>query len=447
MKKFSQLITETKGERAQSNSLNKLSVKQIEKYLDVADKFISKEAKSICKWLIDNNEDYEKKLPKGAENNSLIDFYNKGVPKNEDYKDLYNWIKSVIKSGRPLEIPTLLTQEQYDLIVGNKKAPEGTVITPDSIIMGLYLDPDSAEGKKARNIIATKYTPLVHKIVNSWIGKSSLDKDELFSNGLFGLTYAMDTYGKKSKKAVGKEQKELERLRSEAEQNGANPDDITLDNVDIVDMDKYRDYPFLQYAAQMIRVWILEAIKNDSHLVRIPISKQKKEKEEKGVIAKDNSVSGDKRLGGKDGEEGKSIFDLVGGMENPSKTMDKLEIERLWTEILDELEKKFGHKTMDIFKNHFGFGLKDKEKRLSGKEMAAKYGFKSPSSITTEIVKVLNFIKKDKKMFQRFCDINELMAEAKHDEDEYSNDNEPINLDSKVYEERMHGNWNNIDGD
>ena len=102
---------------------------------------------------------------------------------------------------------------------------------------------------------------------------------------------------------------------------------------------------------------------------------------------------------------------------------------------------------MDIFKNHFGFGLKDKEKRLSGKEMAAKYGFKSPSSITTEIVKVLNFIKKDKKMFQRFRDINELMAEAKHDEDEYSNDNEPINLDSKVYEERMHGKWNNIDGD
>ena len=98
MKKFSQLITETKGESAQSNSLNKLSVKQIEKYLDVADKFISKEANSICKWLIDNNEDYEKKLPKGAENNSLIDFYNKGVPKNEDYKDLYNWIKSVIKS-------------------------------------------------------------------------------------------------------------------------------------------------------------------------------------------------------------------------------------------------------------------------------------------------------------------------------------------------------------
>ena len=447
MKKFSQLITETKGVSAQLNSLNKLSVEQIEKYLKVADKFISDEAKHICQWLIDNNADYEKHLPKGPENNSLIDFYNRGIPKNDNYKDLYNWIKTVIKNDRPLEIPTLLTQDQYDLIVGDKKAPEGTVITPDSIILGLYLDGDSREGKIARDKLAKKYMPLVHKIVNSWVGKSSLDKDELFSNGRYGLTYAMDTYGKKSKKAASKEKKELERLKAEAEASGANPDDITLDNVDIVDMDKYKDYPFLQYAAQMIRVWILEAIKNDSHLVRIPISKQKREKEEKGFIAKDNSVSGDKRLGGKDGDEGKSIFDLVGGMENPGKAMDKAEIDRLWDEILDELEKKFGPKTMDIFKNHFGFGLKDKEKRLSGREMADKYGFKSPSSITTEIVKVVNFIKKDKKMFQRFCDINELMAEAKHDEDEYSNDNEPINLDSKVYEERMHGIWNNIDGD
>ena len=447
MKKFSQLITETRGVSAQSNSLNKLSVKQIEKYLEVADKFISDEAKNICKWLIDNNEDYEKKLPKGAENNSLIDFYNRGIPKNEDYVDLYNWIKAVIKSDRPLEIPTLLTQDQYDLIVGDKKAPEGTVITPDSIIMGLYLDPDSAEGKKARNAIANKYMPLVHKIVNSWIGKSSLDKDELFSNGLYGLTYAMDTYGKKSKKAANKEQKELERLRAEAEQNGANPDDITLDNVDVVDMDKYKDYPFLQYAAQMIRVWILEAIKNDSHLVRIPISKQKREKEEKGFIAKDNSVSGDKRLGGKDGEEGKSIFDLVGGMENPGKAMDKAEIDRLWDEILDELEKKFGPKTMDIFKNHFGFGLANGEKRISGKEMAKKYGYTSPSSITAEITKVLNFIRKDSRTFKKFQDIAFLMREAKHDEDEYDNDNEPIYVDALVLSEQMSGLKNMEDWD
>ena len=49
-------------------------------------------------------------------------------------------------------------------------------------------------------------------------------------------------------------------------------------------------------------------------------------------------------------------------------------------------------------------------------------------------------------MFAKFQDIFELMQEAKHDEDEYSNDNEPINLTSKILEEKMH-NWNSVDGD
>ena len=69
--------------------------------------------------------------------------------------------------------------------------------------------------------------------------------------------------------------------------------------------------------------------------------------------------------------------------------------------------------------------------------MAKKYGYSSPSSITAEITKVLNFIKKDKKMFQKFVDIFELMQEAKHDDDEYDNDNEPIYLSSKLREDTL----------
>ena len=78
--------------------------------------------------------------------------------------------------------------------------------------------------------------------------------------------------------------------------------------------------------------------------------------------------------------------------------------------------------------------------------MAEKYGYKSPSSITGEIMKVINFIKKDKKMYDKFVDIFELMKEAKHDEDDYSDDGEPIYVYSKILEERMNG-LNNIDGD
>ena len=78
--------------------------------------------------------------------------------------------------------------------------------------------------------------------------------------------------------------------------------------------------------------------------------------------------------------------------------------------------------------------------------MAKKYGYSSPSSITAEITKVLLFIKKDKAMFKKFQDIFELMQGAKHDEDEYSDDNEPIYINSKIMEDRMYGS-NNIDND
>ena len=154
---------------------------------------------------------------------------------------------------------------------------------------------------------------------------------------------------------------------------------------------------------------------------------------------------------------------------------------------MDDLQKKFGEKTIDIFKNHFEFdsdtyqamskeyvkeypdveyyrkGDNEDEyiqvsksyvadhpdetyyisrfKKLSGKDMAKRYGFKSPSSITTEVVKVITYIKKDQKMFKRFQHINDLVSEAKHDEDEYSTDVEPGNLDLRLNEY----NLNNIE--
>ena len=409
MKTLSQLI-ESRQIEIQDDSINYLTVDELKKYLEIADKFISPEAKYICQWLIDNNKDYIKKLSTGEGDNAIIDFYNNGMPKDPNLKELYSSIAKINTSGRLLEIPTLLTKAQFEAIINKKESP-------DEIIMDLTTE-------KGRNEVVKKYTPLVNKIVNSWLGKTSFDRDELISFAMEGLVYAMNSYGKKSNKQKKKEAETGEET----------------------DISKYKEYTFLQYAAQMIRTHILEGTKNYSHLVRIPISRQKKEKEEKGFIAKSNSVSGDKHLGGKDGDEGKTLFDLVGGMENPGKNIDRHEIDDLWKQILDQLEEKFGPKTMDIFKNHFGFGEEDGRKKLSGKEMAAKYGYNSPSSITSEITKVLNYIKKDPKMFQKFVDIFELMQEAKHDEDEYDNNDEPIYLSSKIMEEKMYGG-NNIDGD
>jgi hypothetical protein len=336
----------------------------------------------------------------------LLDFFNSGSPSQKELKKLYSNINKVNDTGRVKEIPVFMTKKEFEDVV-NKKIPA------DLAIMDF-------ETEAGRNEIAKRYIPLVHKIANSWVGKTALSRDELFEAGMHGLADAMKDYGQPSKKAK-KNNKEI-------------------------NIEKYASYTFLQLAAQRIRIVILETIKDESHLVRIPRSKQAEEKEKKGYNTKSNSVSGDTPMGSKDGGTGKSLFDLVGDVENPTIEMDKREVNSLWDQIMNELTKKFGYKTMDIFKNHFGFGLKQGEKNLSGKDMAKKYGYSSPSSITAEITKVLLFIKKDKAMFKKFQDIFELMQEAKHDEDEYSDDNEPIYINSKIMEDRMYGS-NNIDND
>ena len=395
MRKFSVLVKES--EETNKIKLDKkpatdLSVSELKEYLKIADKFISDEAKSVTQWIIDNYDYYVKNI------SPLVDWFNNPSFNTNDLRKLHSDIIKVNNTGRILEIPLFMSRNDFNDIIEIKKSP-------DEVIMDF-------ESERGRNEIAKRYLPLVHKIANSWIGKTALDKDELFAAGMRGLGEAMKAYGKKSDRAIKR-------------------------GIDI-DMSKYKSYTFLQFAAQYIRIFILEDVKDNSHLVRIPRSRQAKDKAEKGYIAKSNSVSGDKGLGSKDGGEGKTLFDIVGGMENPTKEMDQREIESIWDSIMKDLEEKFGPKTIDIFKNHFGFGITSGEKKLSGKEMAKKYGYNSPSSITAEITKVINFIKKDKAMFKKFQDIFELMQEAKHDEDEYDNDNEPVYINSKIMEDRMY---------
>ena len=194
MKKFSSIITEEKRTVSiQDDSLNYISKAELEKYLEIADKFISKEAKTVCKWLIDNNDTYIKTLAGKGEENAVASFFNAGFPKDgtDDLKELYRNILTVSKSNRIMEIPVFMTKFQFDSII-KKEA------SPDEVIMDL----DSEAG---RNEVAKKFMPLVHKIVNSWLGKTSFDYDELLSAGLEGLTYAMNSYGKKSKKQKNKE--------------------------------------------------------------------------------------------------------------------------------------------------------------------------------------------------------------------------------------------------
>lgn len=371
MKKFSQVFEAAKPKLdIQDDTINYISVAELKKYLEICDKFISDEAKAVVKYLIDNNANYIKELSNDNDENALAAFYDGGVPTTNDetLKELYKNIGILNKRGRLMEIPTFQTKEQFDAIVSKSESP-------DQIILDL-------ETQQGRNEIAKRYEPLVHKMAKQFMGKSNLSYDELLSAAYQGLTWAMNGYGKKTKKNVA-------------------------------DMETIVSKTFTQYAAWIIRVAILEDIKHLSQTVRIPLSQQNLEREQTGRNTKNNTISGDKTVSVKGDESGKSLFDYVGATDNATRGIDNEDAEKLWKALFNKLESHFDKTMMDIYYHSFGLNGYEKMKK---KEIADKYGV-AQSSISYYLYKVNDYIQTDKKLKALITDIFELMAECKHDED------------------------------
>ena len=294
---------------------------------------------------------------------------------------MYNHILAVVKLNRLLEIPVFQTQAQFDSII-NKEKPADKII----------LDLDSQSG---RNEVVKQYTPLIHKICRQWLGKSTLTYDDLISAAQYGFIYAMDHYGKKSRTGE--------------------------DNYD----DRV-NYTFGQYAAQCVRNEIIGDIRNYSHTVSIPINKQAEEKKEKGYNVKNHSVSGDKKVGINNSEEGnKTIFDFIEVSDDVSAKLNNEDINKLWKEIWDELENNLDTTIMNIFYSFYGLNGR---KKLKNKELAEKFNV-SNSLISYYCFKVREYISSHKSIINRCKEIYTLMNESRCEED--TNNNiiyEPIRL-------------------
>ena len=172
MKTLKQLSeAHNQGIDVQEDAVNYLEVGDLKKYLSVADKFISDDAKYVINWLIDNNATY---MSKFVGDNALQSFYNKGIPKDTSLKPLYAAIGRLNKKNRLLEIPVFLSKEQFDGIIDK-------TINIDDILLDLSTE-------KGRSAVVEKYNPLVWKIARSFNGKSGLTLDELYSAGLEGLS-------------------------------------------------------------------------------------------------------------------------------------------------------------------------------------------------------------------------------------------------------------------
>lgn len=359
----------------QPNTINYISVEDLKTYLQIANKYLSEETKEIINWLIVNNKTYLHDLDPSMEaENALAAFYNRGLPKEEHLRELYKCIGKVKIADRILEIPVFQTKQQFEDIISKK-------ISPDEVLLDLKTE-------AGRNKIVKQYTPLIHKIVRQWIGKSNLSVDELFSIGLLGITYAMNSFGKrKTRDAHGKW-------------------------VEIGDEDsRSAQYSFTQYAAYLINNCILEEIKTNSHLVRIPQSRQSAERKEKGYNTKSYSVSGDKKVGSDSDSHSKTLFDYVDNGENGYKDINSEDLEKLWGYVYGKLEAEFSERDLDVF--YSIFGLKD-HKKIKSKDIAKKYNI-APSMVTSLKTKIIRFIKNDSKLWMVFREILDIVGEARQD--------------------------------
>ena len=380
MKKLSQILKEGKQRlEIQDDTLNIIPTDDLKKYLEIADKFISQDAKNVVTYLI-THPDYATELASPNANNALAAFYDNGVPQTPVMKELYRWIGNVVKSDRLLEIPVFQTKEQFEAII-NK------TVSPDEVIIDL-------SSERGRNEIAKKFEPLVWKVARSFAGKSNFSLDELHSIGWEGLVWAMNKYGKKNDKSQASDE-------------------------------QVKGYTFQSWAAYCIRIAILEAIKDQGHLVRIPRSQQAKERKEKGHNTRSHSISVETPMGkDKDGNT-KTLMDKIGDYERAGKSLEEIDNEKLWKEIDNKLRKRFDERTLEIFYSWFGlFGYE----KLSGKEMMEKFGFRNPSNINANNAKVMRYMKEDPAMLAALKELYEFTNECRHDDDVEDRDNEPIRI-------------------
>lgn len=378
MKNFSNFFEAKNTLKVNKDAIGYISAEDLKKYMEVAKAFLSENSKIVIDYLIVNNTSFISELGTDDEENALAGFYNAGMPKKENLKELWKALDEVVKSGRILEIPVFQTKEQFDSILKKE-------VAADEIILDL-------KSERGRDNVVKMYQPLLHKLARQYNGKSNLSYEDLLSAGMEGFTYAMNRYGKRNKSTV--------------------------------DDEAIKGYTFGQYAAYFIRVQILEAIKNESKTVREPVSYQNRERKNNGSNRKNNSVSGDKAVG-HDDEGGKSLFDFMGSVDDASKSLDSEDLKKLWDAFYKELEKEFDPKMLDVFYSFYGL---NGYKKLKNKEIAEKYKV-NPSNITYYASKVRRFCATNKKVKQKLLDCMDLMKECQNDVDrEFQGFENPVHV-------------------
>ncbi len=318
-------------------STHPLCLHELQHYQDVTQKQLSSPAKLILQYLIGNPEigaDGLRAILRSPTVTASIQVVKEALCELKRY-------------DRLKEIPVFQTRDEFQAVVDQECALDE-----------LMLDFDTEEG---RNNITRKYQSLVHKIVRGYLGKSNLDYDELLSAAYMGLTQAMNKY--------------------------ANKDRVEIDP----ETGLRRWVSFSVYAAQQIKFYIMEDIKQLSHTVRVPISRQSAERKSQGYNTRCFTVSGDETISSD--SHSKSRFDLMGIGQEDSKGLNGDLVEEMWNRLIEILREHFHRpnfeRDLSIFLDAYGIHRDDV---VPSKVLCAQHGIcaSNVTRIKKEMVKCLS---------------------------------------------------------
>ena len=263
----------------------------------------------------------------------------------EDLEDMWT-VLSKMKEHELRVLPQYQSAQEREGII-NKKLR----------VSDLTIDLESDKGKRE---VVKMYMPLIYKIVNSFVGKSKLNKAELMSAALFGFNDAINDWDPSNDKQVS----------------------------------------FKTYASYRVRQQILNDINEYGHTFS-GTSWYSAEKAKKGEVKLD-ATSLDSFIN----DDGEFNNDHLAALGQEDK--DKNDTER-WKKVFKAIEDKFKVRDVDIFYRYFGLNGRKKEK---SKDIAKSYGMSEGNIRNAVINKILAFLRTDKELLNILMDLQDIYNEG-----------------------------------
>ena len=346
MNKFTNISNNFKNftsinEAAKLVSTDVLSKDDITTYLDAVKKRIPEQVAAIiyvtAKFEICTQKDIDdiKNANKGQLSKIAFKF-NMSI---DEITDLWEGLKTIKSNIRLLP--------QYQTLSERNAFMNGKLDMTD-----ITIDLETSSG---RNACAKQYMPMVHKIVNGYVGKSKLSKPELMSAGLQGFTDAMNDWRK-------------------------NGDESAV--------------PFKTYAAYRVKQQILNDINTYSYTI-----KSNSYTVSKVGSTMLNALSLDGAARDAEGEFKQDRLRAL-GKEDTAFNLTPSEEEN-WNTLFKLIESTFKQRDVDIFYRYFGLKGYGREK---GKDIAKSIGI-APSLVTGIVKLILSKLKNNPKAMELLTDI------------------------------------------